>query len=450
MSMPSRRVSAVVGVAALSILLTACSGAAVSGNKLGPSGAASVNGIDTSECPDGFNTKGITDTEVKIGSSMPLTGSVGGVGAGNAAGFNAYIKKVNDTGGVKMADGKRRKIVVTVLDDGYEPSRARVNMDQLINGKGVFALVVNYGTPGNLAARPLVSESCIPDLWMTSGHNEFGNPAFPWMAAPLVASYSGDAQAAAQYMAEKNPTAKIAVLRQNDDLGSAYFAAFTAALKGTKAKVVATETFDPTDTAVSAQITTLANSGADDFIMLSGNGTYVLQALQSIAQSSWRPKIKYMTSFSIPYLDQLGAEASTDVFFGQSYKSTEDPSYADDAALKEYLDAWNKTPGTQAFSTDGGLLGWQAGMFLEDALERAKEPTRLGFLQAATHVDWTKPSMLLKDVKYALDYPEEAYGIQSEVIVTYDPNGPAGRKIKPVKVIDNTGKIKFQNLTPSP
>jgi hypothetical protein len=30
--------------------------------------------------------------------------------------------------------------------------------------------------------------------------------------------------------------------------------------------------------------------------------------------------------------------------------------------------------------------------------------------------------------------------------VTYDPNGPAGRKFLQVKLVDNTGKIKFEKL----
>ena len=43
-------------------------------------------------------------------------------------------------------------------------------------------------------------------------------------------------------------------------------------------------------------------------------------------------------------------------------------------------------------------------------------------LEAATHMTWDQPSIFLDGVKYSMDYPDQAYGVQSEVVVTFDPH----------------------------
>ena len=93
---------------------------------------------------------GITDDTVKIGISGPLTGPVAALGA-IADGVRTRTDPINVAGGVKMADGKTRKIELLVEDDGLDPQRTLTNVRKLVEREEVLAVVATAGTPNNQA-----------------------------------------------------------------------------------------------------------------------------------------------------------------------------------------------------------------------------------------------------------------------------------------------------------
>src|SRR5947209_16131283 len=89
-------------------------------------------------------TPGVTSTEIKLGSSVPLSGEA--QAAGNVArGADAYFKYVNGKGGVYG-----RRITFKYLDDGYDPARAVNNVVRLVQQDQVFAMFSPLGTNNNL------------------------------------------------------------------------------------------------------------------------------------------------------------------------------------------------------------------------------------------------------------------------------------------------------------
>src|SRR3954462_1246536 len=72
-------------------------------------------GVGTSFAQQG---PGVTDKEIKIGAWMPLSGPIAVVGVPQRAGFDAYIRMINDRGGVNG-----RKIEWVVEDNAYNPQR---------------------------------------------------------------------------------------------------------------------------------------------------------------------------------------------------------------------------------------------------------------------------------------------------------------------------------------
>jgi ABC-type branched-subunit amino acid transport system substrate-binding protein len=82
--------------------------------------------------------QGVTDTEVVIGMSTPLSGPAALWGT-TALGAKAWADYVNDKGGVYG-----RKIKVILKDDGYNPARAMANLTEM---KGqIFAFCALLGT----------------------------------------------------------------------------------------------------------------------------------------------------------------------------------------------------------------------------------------------------------------------------------------------------------------
>src|SRR6185312_13921287 len=97
--------------------------------------------------PPGYAQKkyapGVTDTEIKIGQTMPYSGpasSYGTIGKAEAA----YFAMINDKGGVNG-----RKINLISLDDGYSPPKTVEQVRRLVEQEGVAFTFNTLGTPTN-------------------------------------------------------------------------------------------------------------------------------------------------------------------------------------------------------------------------------------------------------------------------------------------------------------
>jgi branched-chain amino acid transport system substrate-binding protein len=134
----------------------------------------------------------------------------------------------------------------------------------------VFALLGMVGTENNLQASQFLAEQglCVPNLAVATGYPGFGDPATdPWIINGLP-NYALESIAFADYLAQNQPDAKVAILAQNDAFGESYVTAFKSAIEGTDITIVDEQTFDPkTETNPQGQVTTLASSGADALLL---------------------------------------------------------------------------------------------------------------------------------------------------------------------------------------
>lgn len=90
---------------------------------------------------------------IKIGMTTALTGPAAQLGVNMRIGIEAYFERVNKQGGIA---GQLLELVV--LDDGYEPERAALNMRELIDQKKVLAVIGNVGTPTAIVTVPIAQE----------------------------------------------------------------------------------------------------------------------------------------------------------------------------------------------------------------------------------------------------------------------------------------------------
>ncbi|MBV8568919.1 MAG: ABC transporter substrate-binding protein, partial [Methylobacteriaceae bacterium] len=91
------------------------------------------------------NAPGVTDTEIKIGQTMPYSGPASAYGAIGRAEI-AYFRMINETGGVNG-----RKINLVSLDDGYSPPRTVEQIRRLVEEEQVAFIFNSLGTPSNSA-----------------------------------------------------------------------------------------------------------------------------------------------------------------------------------------------------------------------------------------------------------------------------------------------------------
>jgi branched-chain amino acid transport system substrate-binding protein len=153
---------------------------------------------------------GASDTEIKVGQTMPYSGpasAYGTIGKTEAA----YFRMVNDMGGVNG-----RKINLISLDDGYSPPKTVEQTRQLIEREQVAFIFGTLGGVTNLATRQYLNENRIPQLFLAAAADIFADPRFPWTMGLNLALVT-EAHIYAKHIRSTKPDAKIGVLFQNDD-----------------------------------------------------------------------------------------------------------------------------------------------------------------------------------------------------------------------------------------
>lgn len=207
---------------------------------------------------------GVTDTQIVIGQSAPLTGPAAQLGIRLRMGIEAYFKQVNADGGVA---GRTLKLVS--LDDGYEPPRAVANTKTFIDGGDVFALLGYVGTPTTLAAKPLIDNAGIPLIGPFTGAMGLRTPVDPYIFN-IRASYNDETRKIVDqflFLGLK----KIAVFYQDDAYGMAGLTGVQKALAAHGLKPVATGTVKRNTVDVAAALASILPAKPDLIVEV---GTY--------------------------------------------------------------------------------------------------------------------------------------------------------------------------------
>jgi branched-chain amino acid transport system substrate-binding protein len=159
---------------------------------------------------------GASDTEIKIGNTMPYSGpasSYGVIGKSEAA----YFAMINEQGGIKG-----RKINFISRDDGYSPPKTIEQVRKMVEEDGVLFLFLTLGTPSNTAIRGYLTDNKVPQLFVATGADKWNDPKNHPCTMGFNPSYRIEARIYARYILKTQPDAKIAVLYQNDDFGKDY------------------------------------------------------------------------------------------------------------------------------------------------------------------------------------------------------------------------------------
>jgi ABC-type branched-subunit amino acid transport system substrate-binding protein len=149
---------------------------------------------DSDTGPASGEVPGVTDTEIRIGSSLALSGHAGYLGTQVLQGALCYVNYVNEEGGVHG-----RKIKLIAYDDEYDPPRCLANTQKLIIEDKVFALFSYVGTPTSVKIIPLIEEAAIPLVGILSGANELREP-FNRHIINIRASYYQETGAAVEHL----------------------------------------------------------------------------------------------------------------------------------------------------------------------------------------------------------------------------------------------------------
>ena len=379
-------------------------------------------------------TPGITDTIVKIGITGPLTGPVAVVGA-VAEGIRARVEAANAKGGVKMSDGKTRKIELVIKDDMLDPQRTLANVREMVEQDKVFALVGTAATPNNVAIGRYIEQRKVPNVFMYSGvhklnalHEEIG----------FVPAFSTEATSFATYLKDNKPSAKVAILYLNTETGETFMKAFDKAIEGSGVKVVDRQPVTSQDPTVETQLTALKASGADTLVIIAAPQQGG-EAIRFQAESGWKP-LTLVTNLSsaYPILQAVGLDNAKGIITSNFLKPIVSPEKSGDAGIDQYLDDIAAAKVNFVFANTIGQVGYATGDALVKALEEMKKPTRAALLETVFNIQkWDNP-LLLDGIKLNTKAGADIFPIEALQLYQFD-----GQKYVPVgKLLDFEGKTE--------
>jgi branched-chain amino acid transport system substrate-binding protein len=275
---------------------------------------------------------GASDTEIKIGQTMPYSGpasAYGLVGKTEAA----YFKMINETGGING-----RKINFLSYDDAYNPPKTVEQTRKLVESDEVLLTYQGLGTPAQSAVQKYMNDKKIPQLLVSSGATRFTDPkTFPWTMA-YNPNYQSEGHIYAQLVLKQYPNAKIAILMQNDDFGKDYVKGFKDALGAKAATMIVSEaTYEVSDPTVDSQMVKLKGSGADLFFNVS-TPKFAAQSMKKAAELGWKP-VHLLNINSTPVASVMipaGPENSKGTISVNYGKDPLDPQWANDEGMKRY------------------------------------------------------------------------------------------------------------------
>jgi len=338
---------------------------------------------------------GASDSEIKIGNTMPYSGpasSYGIIGKAEAA----YFDMINKQGGING-----RKITFISRDDGYSPPKTVELVRQLVEQDQVLLLFSTLGTPPNMAIHAYVNENKVPHLFLATGADQWNDPKhFPWTMMWLP-SYSIESHIYARYILKNLPNAKIAVLYQNDDYGKDYLNGLRDGLGDKAAKmIVATQSYETTDPTVDSQIVALQSSGAD-LLFTVAIPKFAAQAIRKVYDIGWKPT-HFLNSVGNGVgttMKSAGMEKGIGIISATYLKDPTDPQWQDTPEYKEWLAFMNDHNLSASIADAQSVVGYSYAQTMVAVLKACGDNlTRENIMKQAASIHDLKLPMLLPGV----------------------------------------------------
>jgi branched-chain amino acid transport system substrate-binding protein len=339
------------------------------------------------------NAPGVTDTEIKFGQTIPLSGPASAysvVGRAEAA----YFRMINEQGGVNG-----RKLNFLDVDDAYSPPKTVEQTRRLVEQEGVAFLFNGIGTASQLAVRPYLNEKRVPQLF--SGFGIVDAEHYPW-TLPFLQIYATEAAIYAHYTLETQPQAKVAILYQNDDLGRGYLTGFTDGLGAEHAgMIVKTASYEVSEPTVDSQVISLQASGAD-VLLIAASSRFAAQAIRKAADLGWKPTryIVVVSSSIAAVLKPAGPDNSRDLISAISAKDVTDLRWRDDSDVTAFTAFIEKYMTPADLSSNAAAYGYTSAALLIHVLGKCGDDlSRDNIMRQATNIKDLAPPLALPGVK---------------------------------------------------
>ena len=202
-------------------------------------------------------TRGVSDTEITIGTMTDLSGVTAVQGVNNANANRLIFDEANAKGGIHG-----RKIKYIVEDNQYTVPKAVQAMNKLLNLDNIFFAVANGGTPMNDAVMPSMIEKQVPNVFPLTCARSMYEPLNRFKFGQF-ASYYDQMRAAVKYFATQKGKKTIGSMYQDSDFGRDVHAGVVAQLEAMGMKLAGQTSHKPTDTDFNGALAKMRDANCD-------------------------------------------------------------------------------------------------------------------------------------------------------------------------------------------
>ncbi len=263
-------------------------------------------------------------------------------------GMKMAVDEINAAGGIHG-----RKIKLVLEDSGYDPKRAVLATQKMIERDKVFSMVGPMGSPTVLAAQDIVLDAGVTQLFPLSAA-EFTfkmDPAKPQERLKFnnLLPYVESTRAAIKYMVTSRNFKAPCILHQDDEYGKNVLDGFTQQVEAMKMKAPSITTYKRGASEFSSQVAKMKADGCDLVVL----GTVIRETIGAMAEAKkigWNVTFLGATPTNVLEVPALGKEAVEGLYaagaFEVPYEDTAQGKVK--AWLASYKKSFNSDPNTQA------------------------------------------------------------------------------------------------------
>ncbi|WP_441258530.1 ABC transporter substrate-binding protein [Bradyrhizobium sp. 521_C7_N1_3] len=300
--------------------------------------------------------EGISASEIVIGTHQDLSGPIKGWGVPVANGMKMATDEINAAGGING-----RKVRLVVEDSGYDPKRAVLASQKLIERDKIFAMVGPMGSPTVLAAQDILFDAGVLQLFpLTAAEFTFKfDPAKPQERLKFnnLLPYVESTRAALKYMMEWKKFQKPCIMHQDDEYGKNVLDGFNQQLTAMKVQPASVTSYKRGASDFSAQVAKMKSDGCDLVLL----GTILRETIGAMTEAKklgWDVTFLGASPTNVQEVPTLGKDSVEGLYAASLFEIP----YEDSAKgkvkdwLVNYKKMFNSDANTQA------IIGYNAMM----------------------------------------------------------------------------------------
>ena len=376
-----------LAAAAAVLALAGCGGGGESGSDSGAS-----------------NVRGVTDTEIILGSQTDLSGPAALLGVDLTNGARMAFDDANAAGGIHG-----RQIRFVVEDSQYQLPKAIQATNKLVNRDNIFAMILGLGTPMNNATMQTLMDANVPNVFPVTGSRTMTEP-FRKKVFAARGIYYDEIRAGVKYFVEQRGAEKVCAIYQDSDYGIEILEGAQDQLAAMGMELVATSAHKPLDTDFTAAVLKLRNAGCE-VVMMGTIYKDTMLTFQAARKIGWDD-----VAF-------VGQNAAVSKAVAEADNNAADGYYAfvhiailyEDTEMTEEQRAWFDRY-TELFGKQpdyASIEGYRNGRLVVEALERAGPDLTVDAFVAAMESINNYSDLL----GYRIDFAEDDHSGVSESIL---------------------------------